>query len=332
MRTRWILAAAALMVGFGFAGRANAEPLNLKQVADDAKWVVSVDFDALRASSIFQNAKKEFQKEHPEIERHLADLVEVWKFNPATDLHGVTIYGTQYKEGAGVAIVHAKVDPKVLAEKVAKAPEHRVSTYGKYEVHTWTHAKESKHERNMAGAFFAPDLVIFGGSANEVMAALDVLDGKKKNISEKAEQAHVAVPAGAIFVAHGEELGKVKLPCECPVLEMLESLCVAVGENDKEVFYQGMATTKDEETAKSLVAVINGGIALVSLAHEDEAKEFAKLLSNVKVTSEGKTVKVEFKAPAESVEKVLRAIAEKVKKGEFHPSMGAMSHRKAKQK
>ena len=39
-----------------------------------------------------------------------------------TDLHGVTIYGQQFKHGEGVAIVHAKVNQELLLEKAKAGP------------------------------------------------------------------------------------------------------------------------------------------------------------------------------------------------------------------
>ena len=37
---------------------------------------------------------------------------------PMTDLHSITIYGTQLKKDTGVAIIHAKVDQKLLLDMV----------------------------------------------------------------------------------------------------------------------------------------------------------------------------------------------------------------------
>lgn len=83
----------AMAVVLGLAGSLRAEPLNLEQVAANAKWVAHVDFDAMHGSSVAKDVREHFMKMHPKAEEHLAKIQEVWHFNPFHDLHGVTIYG-----------------------------------------------------------------------------------------------------------------------------------------------------------------------------------------------------------------------------------------------
>jgi len=313
--------ALAAVLGFGWVGSAGAEPLNLKQVGADAKWVAHVDLDALRASTIMQKAHEQLKKEHPEAEQHLAMFREIWKFNPCTDLHGVTIYGDQLKKDTGVAIVHAKVDQQVLLEKAAKAPEHRLSTYGKHELHTWVHAKGSRHERGMTGAFYGTDLIIFGGSTNEVMAALDVLDGTKPNLAGKDSPLAAAVPAGAVVTVRAVGLGDVELPCKSPVVKQLDSFSLAVGEDKGEVFLEAKLTVKQTETAEQIKTIIEGGRAMAALVHGDDP-EAQKILQSVKVTTNDKTVGIELRMPADVVWAHLQKIAKKIKSGDWHPPFG----------
>ena len=100
-----------------------------------------------------------------------------------------------------MAIVHAKVDQQLLLEKAKQAPDHQASTYGKHELHTWLHAKGSKHERSMTGTFLQarrPDLRRLGRRSE---AALDVLDGKKPSLADKDSPLAAAIPPGTSFVA-----------------------------------------------------------------------------------------------------------------------------------
>ena len=150
----------AAVLGFGWVGLVRAEPLDLKQVSADAKWVAHIDVDAMRASTVLQKAHEQMLKQHPEAEKHLTEVREMWKFNPCTDMQGATFYDTQIKKGSGVAIVYAKVDQQLMLEKAKQAPEHRVVTYGNYELHSWTHAKGSKHQRGMTGTFYKPDVLV----------------------------------------------------------------------------------------------------------------------------------------------------------------------------
>jgi hypothetical protein len=297
MRGTLGLAIAALL---GFVTVVRAEPLDLKQVAADAKWAAHLDVDALMASSMVQKARQEVLKKHPEAEQHLAMIRNICKFDPTKDIHGITIYGRQIKKDTGVAIVRAKVDQNMLLEKAKLAPEHRVSTYGKYELHSWIHAKGSKHERGMTGTFYKPDVMIFGASADEVMAALDVLDGAKPNFAAKGPSPCSSIPSGAVLVAGVTSLADANLPCKSPLVKQVDSLGIAMGENQGQVFFAAKLAVKQAEIAQQMKAVVEGAIALAALTKSDDA-EAIKMINAVKVTVAEKTVSVEWQAPVDAV-------------------------------
>jgi hypothetical protein len=289
--------ALAILLGLTALGR--AEPLDLKHVAADATWLAHLDADALRASTLFQKAQQHFFEKHPDAQWHLSIIRDVWKFDPLTNLHSITLYGRQIKRQTGVAVVHAKVDQPLLLERAKQAPNHETATYGKYDLHSWTHAKGSRHERTMTGVFYKPDILIFGPSADEVKAALDVLDGTKPNLSGHATELGAPAPANSVFFAKAFGLAGADLPLEFPVIKQLDSLNVAVGEYQGQLFVQGKLTTKEAATAQQVKAVIEGGLALSALSHHEDA-EAIKLLGAVKVAQADKTVSVEWLATVDA--------------------------------
>ena len=307
--------AVAAVLGFGLAGLLRAEPLDLKQVADDAKWVAHVDVDAMRASTVLQKAHEQMLKKHPEVEKHLAKVREIWKFNPCTDMHGATFYDTQIKKGSGIAIVHAKVDRRLMLEKAKQAPEHRAVNYGKYELHSWTHDKGSKHQRSMTGTFYKPDVLVFGNSVEAVTAALDVLDGTKPNIAGKDGPLAAKVPPGAMFVARAVGLSQADLPCKSPLAKQVDTLMVAAGENHGESFLVGKLTVKQPEIAQQMKAVADGFLAVAALTHGGDA-DAMKLIGALKVTAADKTLSVEWRAPAEAVWAHVQKMGEKMRQME----------------
>ncbi len=292
----------AFAVVLGLASVAQAAPIDLQRISADAKWAVHLDIDALRATSVAQKVAAKVQEKHPEIQGHLAMVQAVARFNPCTDLHSVTIYGRQIKPNAGVAIVHANVDKALLSDKVKMAPEYRMSNYGKYELHNWVHAKGSKHERAMTGAFYKDDVLLFALSADEVMAAIDVLDGKKPNFSGKETGLLTgsALPSGAILVAGAIGLDSVDLPCKSPMAKQISSLVLVTGEDQSNLFVQGQLVVKDAETAKQIKSVADGAIALALLSKSDDA-DAVKLINAVKVTTADKAVIVEGRASIDAV-------------------------------
>jgi len=62
---RWIGGRGVL----GFAGLAQASPLDLKQVSAEAKWAAHLDVDALMASKSMQKVREQIRKDNPRPKR-----------------------------------------------------------------------------------------------------------------------------------------------------------------------------------------------------------------------------------------------------------------------
>jgi hypothetical protein len=298
MRVCLGLAMAAVL---GLVGILRAAPLDVKQIGADAKWAVHLDYDAAKMSTVLQKAYPLVSKQHPQIADGLAKLRDQWQFVPDTDLHGVTFYGNQFKPGEGVAIVHAKVNEQLVLDKAKQAPGHQVSSHGKYELHTWTHAEGSNRERTMTGTFFKPDVLVFGNSEAEVKAAIDVLDGTKPNIADQVPSLAGMIPAGTVLFAGGRDLSEIKQPADSPVAPLAkqaESLLLAVGEREGKAFVSGTLDFKEAENAEQWKAVAEGlrAGAAIKLGDDSEAK---KILAALKITVDGKKLTVEWPVPAD---------------------------------
>ena len=177
MKLVGISVALALAVVLGFACLVQAAPLDLKQVAADAKWLVHVDVDAIRASTVVQKGWDKCMAMDKNAEKHLDMLRDHIGMDLRTDLHGMTFYGKEVGKETGVLIVHAKADQHKLLEMAKMAPEYKVVKSGLLEIHTWTH-KHGKMTVTVAGAFVKPDVMVFASCPEELKAALAVLAGK----------------------------------------------------------------------------------------------------------------------------------------------------------
>jgi hypothetical protein len=286
----------ALAAVLGLAGLAQAGPVDLKQVAADAKWAAHLDVNALMASKSLEKVRAEVFKQHPNAEAGLAALRTLWRFDPRTDLHGITIYGTQLKKDTGVAIIRAKVDQKFILEIVKAAPAYATTKYGKYDLHSWM--KDGVKQEN--ATFFQPDVIVFGNSLDELKAALDVLDGTKPNFASQGHVSADAVPPGTILVAGIRDLGNAQLPLKSPVVKEAESLLVIIGEKDGQLFVRKSLEMKQADIAKQIKTVVDGALAFASLARIDDP-EALKLIAAVKVNLADKTVSIEAQAPVDDI-------------------------------
>jgi hypothetical protein len=311
MRVCFGLAAAAVLALASFT---QAAPFDAKEVSADVKWAAHLDVDALLASSLAKTAREQILKENPKIEAQLAAARNLFRFDPLADLHGVTVYGTQLKEGTGVCVIHAKIDQKLIIDLVKTNADYESTAYGKYELHSWKKPGSSKYD---VGAFFKPDVIVLAASLDELKAALDVLDGTKPNISADYASLASAIPPGTYLIAGAKDLAAAKLHPEFPVFRQVDSVLLAAGENQGQVFAGAALTMKDAETAKNVKAVLDGGAAFATLVKGDDA-EVMKLVHAVKATLTDKTIHIEAQAPADLVWQFLQKSINAQKAAHLH--------------
>jgi hypothetical protein len=280
----------AVAVVLALAGLVQAGPLNPQEIAVDAKWMAHLDVDALTASSMFKKVRDQAMKDQPQLEAQLHAFCNLFRFDPLTNLHGITIYGTQLKKNTGVAIIHATVDQKLLLDLLRANASHRATAYGKYELHAWKDKAKQQY-----AAFFKPDVIVFGASADELKAAIDVLEGAKPGLADT----DLRLP-GVILSARGRDLGEADPQPESALSKQIESAALMVGEDKGQVSLRIALTVKDAEIAKHIMTVANGAVSLATLAKIGEP-DALKLVGAVKTTQADKTVTVEASAPVDLI-------------------------------
>jgi hypothetical protein len=318
---RVLTLAMAVVLGLATIGR--AEPLDLKQVAAEAKWVMHVDVDAFRASTVVQKAYHKCLDMHKDAAKHMDMAAVIIGMDPRKDLHGVTVYGKDTDKKHGVMIVHADVNQKHLLAIVALAPDHKVAGYGSYELHSWTHKCPKTGSHTVVGAFYKPNIVVFAGCEEVLKAALDVLDGKSAGIAGSSSPLAGRTLPGTIFAARASAIDP---KIHCPILKQAESFRVALGEDKGQSFYRARLVMKSTQTAEQMKAVVEGFRALVLLKHGSDDLAM-KLIHGLKVGNEGAKFNLRWNASADDVwnaiEKAAKKWAEHKAKGHGCPMCGA---------
>jgi hypothetical protein len=291
----------------GLANLTQAEPLELKQVAADAKWVMHVDVDALWTATLVQKAYHKCMEMHKDAEKKMDMMCRMMGMDPRKDFHGVTIYGKDTNKEHGVMIVHANVNQNLLLQMAAMAPNHKATSYGSYELHSWTHKGWKKESHTMTGVFYKPNIMVFAGCGEAVKAALDVLDGKSAGITGKESPLAGRTLPGSIFVARASAIDP---KTRCPVLKQAESFRVALGENKGESFYRARLVMKSTEAVDQVKAITEGFKALVTLQHGSDAQAM-KLIGGLKVAGEGTKLSIRWSASADDVWTAIEKAAKK---------------------
>lgn len=293
----------AVWSGFALAGEMEA-----KNVSADAVWVAHLNIDAAKSSKVVQKYFEECLKDDcmarfgmEMIKRHLS-------LANFSDLHNITAYGVSLKPHKGVVIIQGTFDKEALLKKVEKAPDHETHKYGNYEIHSWEMRGGRMHGHETAGTLYKPDVLVISSSVDALKSALDVLDGKQKNIADKASPLGAAVPAGTIFLVRAVDINKSEFIKENhPILKQIEQVDYCKGqEGDK---WTGKLTivTTSKTAADDLKDVVKGFWSLIALYYH-ENKPITEAIDNIKVTAEDNTVKMVFEENADKLIEQLPAI------------------------
>ncbi len=293
----WALSIAAMLT---WAATVQAGPVDFKDIPGDAKWFAHADVDAMRNSTLVERAYHQAIQELPQAEEHFQKVEEISGMDPRQDLHSLTFYGTKFVPDRGVLIVRADFDKARLEQKAQEAPDHEASRHEEWTIHTWTHDKGKPGERAVAGAFFKPSVLVFASTVDELKKALNALAGKGQSLAGKDSALTAEIPAGTAFVARAVGLAGAKLPAKSPVVEKTKRISIAMGEDGGKGFFQGELAAADQQTAQQVKEIIEGGRAMVTLQHGNDA-DAKVLLDALEVGLSEKVVSVELRAPIDRI-------------------------------
>lgn len=299
-----------------------AKPVDGGRVPAKAVWMMHLDVDAARESTVMQRMEARMMKKYPQAETMLGMGAGMIGMDIRKDLHDVTVYGLDTDKKNAVMIVHADVDRKKLEAMAAKAPGHKTMEHRGYTLHSWMHKgwKQSQGQP-VVGAFFQDNLMVFARTKEQVEMALDVLDSKQPSLGENSPLAGRVRP-GSILVGRAAEIDP---KTKCPVLREGKGYRVAMGENEGISFYRSRLEMTSAEAAEQANSVTKGLVALGSLRFGKEA-DVMKLVNAVETMTRGDISMTSWDAKADDVWAVVERAADtmEAKMAERKKQRGAM--------
>ena len=303
-RPSGLLASLALLAAL--APLARAEKLDLDRVAAEAVWLMHLDVDAMRDSTVVQRMYARMVEKHPKVEKMMGMGAMMMGIDVRKDLHDVTVYGLDTDKKNAVMIVHADVRREQLEKMVEKARDHETRENRGITIHSWTHKGWKGKGGPAAGAFYRDDVLVFARSADRVEMAIDVLAGKADAVDGDSPLAGRTRP-GSIMVARASE---VDPDTKCPVLRQGRGFRVAIGEHDGESFYRALLEMESEEAAELAEDVTEGLAAVIALGCKDE--DVTELVDKLETMTSGETCLIAWDADADDVWEVSDRMAEKI--------------------
>src|ERR1039458_7397749 len=156
---------------------APSTPMQRSDVAAEPVWVLHVDCDALRPTTIGQFLLTEMEK--PDAQAKFSAFQSIFNFDPRRQLHGLTLYSTGKAPEDGVLLVYADFDPERLITMAKAAKDYQSTPYKQHIIHNWLDEnKKGKHgvTPRVYAAIQGSHIVVFAQQEARVSQALDVLD------------------------------------------------------------------------------------------------------------------------------------------------------------
>jgi len=285
----------------------SAAPFDPQQVPSGVKWVIHLDADATKQSTVGTAIIDEILS-RPDAQQGLDALNAFAGFSVPKDVHGVTLYGKEFGEENNVIILHGTFDANRILGVLELSPSFASEAYGDGEVVSW----EDKG-KTMYGTFVTSDRVVIARTADSVKLAIDVFDKKGTAMAPLATDA-TAPGAGVLAYVEGSGIAELaKTRRASAVVGNAESAWIVIGEDaDKKVFAKGHIESGDTKQSEKLLKAAEGIRAIVSLqASEETADEKVKLmdslLTSLKLTPTSKGIDLAWQTPAATVVDAIKA-------------------------
>ncbi len=284
-------------------------PLHRADVAADPTWVMHVDCDSLRPTTIGQFLLAEMEK--PEAQAKFAAFQTIFNFDPRKQMHGLTLYSTGKAPEDGVLLVYADFDPERLVTLAKAAKDYASTTYKQHTIHNWIDDK--KKSRNgvkprVYAAIQGGRIVIFAQQEARVAQALDVLNRAVPNLAGSTVFPQLGASGSASFIQAAAR--KMDIPDSAPNAAMLKLAKMArleIGEAQGQLKAALNLQADDEEVAKQMVSVGQGLLALMKLQKDNPGS--VKLAEALSLKQDGAGVVAALAVPTADAIELMKADA-----------------------
>lgn len=301
-----VLAVAVLMaVAPVFGGQ-----LLRSQVAADADWVVHLNFEQLVKSQLGRLVRDELAKQG--LEEQLQGFETIFSFHPLDDIRDVTIYGTGNDREKAVALFEGSFDPDKLVALVRMNPDYEEIKHGDVIVHSWV--DENKKDPNgpdqrMYGCIYENNTVLLGAGLEAIKQGRDVLSGSAANAGAAGvfKQALLSAEGAFFQVAANAVNDLADHRNEAALLEQIDELGAAIGEDDGKFYVNLSLRAESEEVSQNVRKMLEGIIAFLSFAG-GEHPSLAELAKKLDISNVDRTITVYFESTPESIFAFLKEI------------------------
>lgn len=289
------------------AGLVLASPLNQRQVAGDAQWLVHLDVDQVRTSSIgaygIEYAKAIVSAEMGPIRVKIDALLE--------EVRSITAYGSSFEDDAAEKSVllisagekaRAMIEGYIAHEELTTGEGAMVQELSNQTYRTYLIAGE------VYLAFPRPQSILISKSLKRIDEALRVMDGQAANLTTTQTALVLHEQAGFFLIASLQGLDTIPdMPPQARILSKATGGQVALGEAGGALNARLVLTTSTDEIATQLSRILQGMVALASFVELD-GYGLDTLINNIRVQPGTKQVQLSLAYPSDEVIRLIELI------------------------
>ncbi len=293
----------------------SASTLQKSIIPEDADWVIHFDvekFSSTRFGDQLLNNENILGLTQKNARFH-----DKYQIDILNDMKGFTVYGSGKDEENTVVCLRGNFDQAYLLGLLAEEESHKEVQYGNFIIHTWDYQE--------AGVFVEDDLALIAQDVTAIRKALDVITGKKANITTSSLMSTMnEIPPNVFFTALARDISELaEHEKDVFIFRKTESALFTVEEEKEDINLRLNFTVKTLEDAQNMESVIRGLISLAKMQMEEAQRDILRPLEEIGISTEGKNIRVMLSYP---VQELIDIVLGKVKFLPFHKLAGFDLH------
>ncbi|MBN2590215.1 MAG: hypothetical protein JXA96_10170 [Sedimentisphaerales bacterium] len=290
-----------------FAGMFASGSVPIERIGLDANWFAQFDCGLFLKSVSGEAIKKHLTE--LDVEKRLEDFAIYFGFNPLEDVQNVMLYGQGNDRDKAVLLIEGKFNKERLLALVGMNAEFKEIVYDDITIQQWRetdkNVQQSAEGRMIYGCFFRDDLIMLCSGLSCLKDAIDVMKGTRKSTSEEIFKDSLLLDSNVFLHIAAKDIAQL-LGDEpnAAVLKQTEQIIIGVGQDSENIFACVKLKAKSQETARNISKLVDGIIALLSLAG-DEQPELAKIGQMIKLTTDYDKVEIRLELEPALVQQII---------------------------
>ena len=296
----------AMLICSGLSSPAFCAPLDRSKIPANASWVIHYDGDSVNNSILMKtwimgiNFAKLSMDRDPQFQGDVAAQAKkqlddfVTFLNYAREIKTITIVGNEIEKGFAM-VVESSASRKKIEKLIGVTAKTSREKYG---AHKLVKLTSLTADGALYVCFYNDATIIVSDGKKKIKDQLDLLDGKKKPLSEESELGKILKPGKSTFLFMAAYEPRKILDLKPgqkgeSFVRKIKSFSFEAGADNINTFSKLVINASDAEAARDFSEVIKGFFALGRLMKEEN--EFTRIwieTQKLSIKQKGKTVTV----------------------------------------